>query len=451
MTDNKKNLEKENISNLLLRLSVPAIIGMMIQATYNITDTIFVGRALGENGVYAIGGLAVAFPVQMIIMATALAIGIGGASLISRSIGKNDLDRAERTFGNVILLVFISSIGIIVFGTIYLSPILQAFGATDTILPYSYDYLQIILYGTFFFSFALAVNSIVRAEGNANIAMYSMIISAGLNILLDPLFIFGLGMGIRGAAYATVISQFICALYLIHYYLNGKSIIKFRLKNLKPDFRIINEISAIGISPFVRQGSSSIVVIVLNNVLVIYGGDVSVAVFGIMSRLLMFTIMPVMGIVHGVQPIIGFNYGAKNYDRVIQSVKLSAFVASGISFAGFLLLFLFPEQLMNIFTSDKMLIEEGISAIRISVLALPFVGFQIIGSALYQSIGKARPSFILSMSRQVFFLIPLVIILPRFFELNGVWIAFPISDLLAFALTFTMVSRELKSLNIEEV
>lgn len=439
-------LANEKIGKLLFKLSVPAIFGMLVQAFYNIVDTVFVGHAYGVDSIQAIGGIAVAFPIQMIGMAVSIAIGIGGASIISRCLGERESKKADRIFSNLIFLSLFSSFLITVIGLVYIVPLLKIFGATDTILPYSFEYLEVILYGTVLFSLAMVTNNVARSEGNAKVAMNSMMMSGGLNIILDPLFIFTFGMGIRGAAIATVLSQGIGVLYITRYFLSGKSTFTFSLSNLKPDLKIITEVLAIGAAPFARNVSSSLMVIILNNLLAFYGGDTAIAVFGIINRLLMFTLMPMFGIIQGLQPIVGFNYGARNFERVRESVKLAILITTGMSIAGFLVLYLFPEQLFGIFSKDLQLITEGKSAVRIMVLATPLVGFQVVGGALYQALGKAKPSLFLSMCRQVLFLIPLVLVLPIYFDLSGVWAAFPLADALAFAVTLIMVIREFRLL-----
>jgi putative MATE family efflux protein len=445
--ERSKLLADESIGKLLFKLSAPATIGMIVQALYNVVDTVFVGQALGENSIQGIAGIAIAFPIMMIVMSIALAMGIGGSSIISRALGEKNHEKAERTMGNILSLVIISSVLITILGSIFIVPILKLFGATETILPYSLDYLSIILLGSVFFIYALAMNNVVRSEGNAKVAMYTMVASAGLNILLDPVFIFGFDMGIKGAAIATILAQAVGAFYLVHYFATGRSMLNFHMRYLKPDIAIVKEILAIGSSPLARNASSSLMIIVLNNALAVYGGDIAIAIFGIINRLFMFTFMPMFGVIQGLQPIVGYNYGARNFDRVKQSVRLSIAITTIMSVTGFLLLFLFPEQLFSIFSSDQELINSGQYATRIMVIAVPLVGFQIVGASFYQAIGKAKPSFILSMSRQLLFLIPFVLILPNFFQLTGVWMAFPLSDGLSFLVTLIMVNREFRLLN----
>ncbi|HIH75006.1 MAG TPA: MATE family efflux transporter [Methanosarcina sp.] len=446
MDERSRMLADEKIGKLLFKLSVPATIGMLVQAFYNLVDTIFVGRAYGAESIQAIGGIAVAFPIQMIGMAISLAIGIGGASIISRRLGERELEKAEKTFANLIFLSLFSSLTMTVAGLAYIIPLLKTFGATDTILPYALEYLEVILYGTVLFSLAMVSNAVIRSEGNAKVAMNSMLISGGLNVILDPIFIFSFGMGIKGAAIATVLAQAIGVLYVIRYFLSGKSILGFHFGALRPDRNIITEVFAIGMSPFTRNVSGSFMVIILNNLLAFYGGDLAIAVFGIINRLMMFTLMPMFGIIQGLQPIVGFNYGAKNFGRVRDTIKLAILATTCMSIAGFLILYLFPEQLFGIFSSDLQLITEGKSAVRVIVLATPLVGFQVVGAAFYQALGKAKPSLFLSMCRQMLFLIPLVIILPKYLNLSGVWAAFPLADALAFTVTVFMVIREFRLL-----
>ncbi|KXS42274.1 MULTISPECIES: MATE family efflux transporter [Methanohalophilus] len=438
-------LGSENIGKLLFRLSAPAAVGMVVMGLYNIVDTIFVGRALGSESVQGIGGIAVSFPVMMIAMAISLAIGLGGSSIISRRLGSDDLEGAEHTFGNIVGLSLSLGFLVLIFGSIFIVPILKAFGATPTILPFARDYLQIILYGTPLITFAQAINNVVRSEGNAKVAMYTMLIGAGFNILLDPILIFGLDMGIKGAAAATVISQSVTTIFLIHYFLSGKSSLQFHAGFMRLDKGIIREMVAIGASPFARNSSTSAIVLVVNNILALYGGDVSIAIYGIFNRMLMFSLMPMIGLLQGMQPIVGFNYGAHNFKRVRETLRISIMSSSVIAVAAFLLLFFLGANLFSIFTTDATLIEEGTGATKIMVLAVPLLGIQFVSGGMYQALGKARPSFILSTARQVF-LLPLVLVLPWFFDTTGVWMAFPISDLLAVLLAVYMFMKEYRLL-----
>ena len=448
MNEHSELLAKERIGKLLFKLSAPAMVGMLVQAMYNIVDTIFVGRAVGFMG---IAGLTIVFPIQILVMAFAQTIGIGGASIISRSLGSGDMERAHKTFGNIISLVILISAAVMLIGGLYLEPVLRIFGATESILPYAAEYLSIILFGTFFFVLAVACNNVARAEGNAKVAMNTMLISAGLNLVLDPIFIFGLNMGIRGAALATVLAQASMSLYLIYYFLSGRSTLILKIENLKIIPNIFRETMAIGASSFTRQASASIMVVIINNSLAFYGGDLTIAVFGVINRLLMFAFMPMFGIVQGLQPIIGFNFGAGNPDRVRKAIQMSILVTTGMSAVAFLSFMFFPEAFIRLFSSEQELIQLGTEAIRIITLALPLVGFQLIGGSIYQALGKPLPALILAMSRQVLFFIPAVLLLPLYFNLQGVWMAFPAADILAFIVTYFLVRGEMRLLKEEMV
>ena len=279
--------------------------------------------------------------------------------------------------------------------------------------------------------------------------MLTMVISGVLNIILDPIFIFGLGMGIKGAAIATVISYFSSAIFLVKYFVSGHSTLVFRTRDLRPDIPIIKEVCALGLAPFARNSSMSIVVVFVNNILAVYGGDVPIAVYGIFNRLFVFASMPLIGLLQGMQPIIGFNYGARNFERVVETLRLSLGISTAIAVFDFILLFAMAPFLFSVFTTDEQLIEVGVSATKIMVLAVPLLGIQFVSAGLYQALGKALPSFILSMARQTVFLLPLLFLLPLRYELNGVWMAFPIADALAFLLTVGMLFREYRIIQSE--
>ena len=441
---NNHILADDNIGKLLFRLSAPATLGMFVMALYNVVDTIFIGHSVGKLG---IAGISIVFPFQMFVMAIGQTLGIGGASLISRSLGAGNIEKAEKTLGNVIFSVVIFGISLAIFGSFFIDKILLVFGATETILPYAREYMQIILFGTILFTFLMSSNNIIRSEGKAKVAMGTMIISAVLNIILDPIFIFSFKMGVRGAAIATVIAQFISVIYIVFFFCSGKSVLKFKLINLKFNIPILKEVFAIGASAFARQSAQSFLIIVLNNSLGLYGGDISIAVFGVVSKLIRFIIMPIFGIAQGLQPIAGFNYGAKQYGKAWKALKLALFSGVTISTLGSLLVISIPGTLMKIFTNDTLLINEGVHSLKIFILAFPLVGFQVVGATVFQAFGKAIPALFLSLSRQILFLIPLILILPGFFHLDGIWFAFPVSDVLATIVTLMMLYREKKRFN----
>jgi putative MATE family efflux protein len=436
-------LANEKIWKLLLKLSAPAMIAMIVQSLYNVVDTIFVGRYVGINGIAAI---AIAFPIQMIIMAFSFTVGIGSASIISRSWGANDLDTAEYTLGNSFTIGVILSLIISVIGIVFTPSILTAFGASSKVLPYSVAYLRIILVGTIFTVFMISTNNVIRAEGNAKMAMMVMLTSAIINIILDPIFIIVLHMGIRGAAIATVIAKFAGVCIQLYYFLLGNSAIRFHIKKLALRKRIVIDIFAIGSSAFIRQIVGSVMIVILNKLLLYYGGDIAIAAYGVIHRILMLSFMPMFGIAQGLQPIIGFNYGAKNIKRVIESIKISIVCVTSISIFSFLVLTVFSGFFIGLFNKNQTLVSLGIKSLRIIILAFPIVGFQIVVSSMYQSMGKIFPAIILSMLRRIIFFIPLVLIFPLFLGLNGIWITFPVADILAGIITAVMMIFTMRNL-----
>ncbi|MGD9908602.1 MAG: MATE family efflux transporter [Mesotoga sp.] len=450
--DIHKMLGEEKIGRLLLNLSLPATIGMLVQAMYNFVDTIFVGKGVGSMG---IAGISISLPVQIFVMAFAQMFGIGGASVISRSLGERDHKKARRAAGNV--MVFSVAFGLVMtlLGQFFLDQLLIMLGASEAIIPYAREYLGIILLGSAFFSFGMAMNHVVRAEGKPKIAMAAMLISAVLNIILDPIFIFSLNLGIWGAALATVLSQAATSIYVLFYFLSGKSLLRVSLRSLIPEWRIMRETVSVGLSAFSRQVAGSLLAVVLNNSLVFYGGDIAVAVYGVINRLLMVFIMPMFGVNQGFLPIVGYNYGARKMRRARESVKLASAVTTVIALFSSIVMFLFARQLISIFTDETELIESTIYALRIVILATPTIGVQVIASGMFQALGKALPALFLSLLRQIIILIPLILVIPRFLGINGIWISFPLADLIAFAISLVFYLRELKifrsgELNVEE-
>ena len=438
MKQQSERLGRDPIPRLLVSLAVPASVGMLVMALHSVIDTIYIARGVGTIGVAAV---AISFPVQMIFLALSGALGIGGGSVISRALGANDLEKANRAFGNILSMVLAVSVIGAFLGLIFLTPMLILFGSSETIMPYARDYLGIILYGTISFAFGFSINNIVRAEGNAKMAMLTMIMSSVLNILFTPVFMFVLDMGIRGAAFGTVVAQGVTAIYLLLYFLTGKSSLSIRLHYLFPRYILIREILAVGASAFARQGSASVMLIIANNLLIHYGGDLAIAVLGIIHRVMMFTLMPILGVVQGMLPLVGFNYGARKQIRVNESIYLSMKVSTIIASSAFLLVMAVPGPLMMVFTPDPAAIEMGRSALRIMFALSMTVGIQMVTGGVFQALGKAREAFFISLARQVLFLIPLLILLPLFFDLTGVWLAFPLADLLSFILTLWLIRR----------
>jgi putative MATE family efflux protein len=441
MDEKSEFLGTENIRRLLFKLSTPVIIGMLAQALYNIIDTLFIGRAYGADSVKAIGGLSIAFPVQMIIMAFGIVLGTGGASIISRALGAKENKKAEKVLGNVFTLNFILSVLLAVFCLYYLDPILRIFGATAGVLPYARDYLKVIIAGGIVFVYGVSVQNIVRAQGNTRLAMNVMLLGVGLNTLLAPIFIFGFGMGVQGAATATVLAQGVASVWLLLYCIKGKGAVKFRSETLKPDLKIIKEIGTVGLGSFVMESASSVMMIFVYNALAIYGGDASIAVFGTVMRINSFIFLPLLGMAFGLQPIVGFNYGAKRYGRIVEAVKLSLAMTTTFGILGLVIIYLLREQLLGLFSTDLEYLAVGKDAIIIMILGTPLIGMNVVTSTLFQALGKAKPAFLLSISRQLLFLIPAVVLLPRLYQLDGVWAAFPVADSLAFLLSSFLLFR----------
>lgn len=442
---NKKNhiLADKHIGRLLFKLSLPATIGMLVQALYNVVDTIFVGQGVGT---IAIASLTIVFPIQMIVMAVAMMIGMGSASIISRSLGAGETARANNALGNVLMIIAALGVTVAILANIFINPLLIIFGASETILPYARDYARIILSGSVLFSFAMATNSIIRAEGRATIAMTTMLISAVLNIILDALFIFGFHWGIKGAAWATILAQATTVIWLLNYFISGKSSLKVTKADLRPNKKLIFEMMAIGSSAFVRQISGSFIAVIVNHSLKAYGGDLSIAIYGIVNRTLAFVMMPLLGIAQGVQPIVGYNYGARRFQETKRALRLGVEWTTAISITGFLALIMFPAEAVGLFTKDPALIDIGTGAIRIINLVLPTLGFQVIGATLFQSLGMARKALYLTIARQIL-VIPLILILPVFFNLNGIWWAHPIADTIFFFVTLALYVPQVKALS----
>ena len=445
MQNRSVRLGEEKISKLLWEFSIPAIVAMLVNAIYNVVDRIFIGNGVGSLG---IAGVTIGFPVMLLIMAFGMLVGIGATSLISIKLGEDKKEEAELIMGNGMLLLILLSILISVFGLIFLEPLLRLFGASEAVLPYAKDYMQIILSGTVFMSVGFGMSNFIRAEGDPKTAMNVMLIGAILNIILNPIFIYGFGWGIKGAAWATVLARTVSAFWVVYYFLSGKSSLSIRLANFKLNMPIVGKIAAIGAAPFAMQLSNSLLQVVMNNSLQFYGGDIAIAGMGVIMSIMTLMLMPVIGITQGAQPIIGFNYGAKKYHRVKATLKNAILIATMIATLGFLIIRLYPEQFIALFNKeDEALIAFGTHALNIFLIFLPIIGFQIVGAQYFQAVGKAKQAMVLSLARQVLFLIPLLLILPRFFELNGVLYAGPAADLLSSLVTAVWLFVEVRSLN----
>ncbi len=436
-------LGTEPILPLLIRLALPAMFSMFINALYNLVDAIFVGQAAGP---VAIAALAIAFPVQQIVLAFALMLGQGTASIVSRALGARRRDTAASAAGTA----FTASVALVAILTVlsitFLDGVLRIFGATAEVIPYGRDYLGIIMLSAPLLAATILANNLLRAEGKPTVAMKTILIGAVLNIILDPIFIFGLDMGIRGAAIATAISQTVSFVYALWFFASGRSGLEVRLHHLIPQVRLMRESAALGLPIFVRQAANSVIATLINNLLAIYGTAVSIAVYGTINRLLIFMFMPMFGMVQAFQPVAGFNYGAGLMSRVRQTVKITLISLGLYGTVAATLMMVFPHFLFRLFTTDVRLVNEGVPALRYIVAMLPFIGIQIVGASFFQSIGKARPAVILGLLRQVIMLIPLVILLPLFLGVTGIWIAFPVADLVATVVTALVLMRGVQGL-----
>lgn len=442
--DRAKLLGEEKVSKLLIKFSLPAIVGMTVNAIYNIVDRIFIGNFVDSLG---LGGITIAFPIMIILMAFGMLIGIGATSLISIRLGEGKKEEAELILGNAMVLLIVVSLTLSILGSIFLDPILKLFGASPQILPYAKEYLSIILLGAVFQSIGFGMNNFIRADGSPKMAMATMLIGAILNTILDPVFIIVFNMGIKGAALATIISQAVSATWVLNYFFSGKSSLKLKKENWILKSHIVKNILAIGSAPFAMQVAASGITTLLNRSLLAYGGDLAVSAYGAINSFSTILLMPIFGINQGSQPIIGYNYGAKNYDRVKKAFLLAITAATTITIIGFIVTRIFPAQLVALFNSkDKELVDIGANGMKIFFTMLPLIGFQIVSSNYFQATGKPKQAMLLSLSRQVLMLIPAILILPRFFGLNGVWMAGPTADFFSSLLTGAFILYELKKL-----
>lgn len=441
-----ERLGEEKIGKLLWSLSLPSILGMMAITIYNLADTIFIGRSVGTLG---IAGISVSLPLLMAINTFGHAIGLGGASIVSRALGAKDKAKANLTLNNLVTIIIVINFVVFTVAYLNLSALLKTFGANDEIMPYAYEYAVWALPGTFFLNFLFVIVNVIRAEGNARFPMIVQTIAASLNLIIDPIFIFVLGWGMMGAALATTISQFVGFVFVVWYYtINKKSVLRLHSDVILslPNKEITKETFALGSSSFGRQIASSVMTIVLNNALLYYSGSTAIAAFGIIFRLSMFIFMPLFGINQGFMPIAGYNYGAKNIQRVLDVMKKAIIWSTFFCFVAFFVFFFFARQLLGIFTTEPELLDIGTKAMRIFIVAFPVIGFQVVGSGLYQALGKAKASLFLALARQLLFLIPFVLLFPLLWGENGIWYSFPAADFLAAIITFFMMLFMVKKL-----
>ena len=444
MIINKNRLETDSIPKLLAEFSIPAIIGMLVNAIYNIVDRIFIGNdpELGSMGLAAV---SITYPVTLVLLAFALMVGVGGSTRFSISLGKKENEKAKFFLGNGVTLAIMAGLLFMILGNVFIEPILRILGASSAVLPYATDYLSVILYGAVFQSVAMALNNFSRADGNPRNSMISMMIGAGFNIIFDYIFIVQMGWGMKGAAYATIGGQFLSMTWQLAYFLGPKANVQLAIQNMKLKAAYVKDILTTGIPAFLLQIANSVLNIVINASLVAYGGDIAISVAGIITSATTIIIMMVSGLIQGLQPIISYNTGADRTDRVKEALKIASIIGGIISTIGFLVFQFYPEFVITLFNQETAVVDLGVNAIRIWTAAFPLVGIQIVWASYFQAVGKVRLASFLNLARQIIFLIPLILILSPIFELNGIYVAVPLAEGLAFVVTFIFLKSQFKT------
>lgn len=439
--DNKQatlELGTKPVSRLLMQYALPAIVAMVASSLYNMVDSIFIGQGVGA---LAIAGLAITFPFMNLSAAFGAAIGVGSCTFISMKLGQRDYAIANKILGNCMMLNIVVGLCFGGICLLFLDPILRFFGASDNTLPYARDYMQIILCGNVFTHLYFGLNAVLRSASKPRHAMYATIFTVVVNTILDPIFIYGLDLGIRGAAFATVLSQFLALSWQWRLFSNKNELLHFDYSLFRLDKPIVKNIIGIGISPFAMNACSCIVVIFVNTCLMKHGGDLAVGAYGIANRIGFVFVIVAMGVNQGMQPIAGYNYGAQNYDRLRKVVKLAISCATVVCTVGFLVAMFAAYPCARLFTKDESLINLASTAIRMMMMMFPIVGFQIVVTSFFQSIGKAKVSMFLSLSRQLLFLVPALAIFSEIWGLWGIWSAMPFSDALATVVAAVMMKK----------
>ena len=441
-------LGTERIRKLLVQYAVPAIIAMTASSLYNMVDSIFIGHGVGP---LAISGLALTFPLMNLAAAFGSLVGVGAATLVSMRLGQRDYDTAGKVLGNVFMLNLIIGVAFSIVTLLFLDPILYFFGASEATVGYAREYMTVILLGNVITHMYLGLNSVLRASGHPRKAMYATINTVVINTVLDPLFIYGFGWGIRGAAIATVLAQVISLVWQFRILSDRRELLHFRRGIYRLHAKIVRDILAIGMSPFLMNLAACFIVILINKGLKEFGGDLSIGAYGIVNRVVFFFVMVVMGLNQGMQPIAGYNFGAQQYDRVLRVLKLTAIGATCVTTCGFLLGELMPRLAVSLFTKDAELVRLAAEGMRITFVCFPIIGFQMVATNFFMSIGMAGKAIFLSLSRQLLFLLPGLVLLPPLFDQYtqwngswGVWCAMPLSDLLASIVAFLMLMHQLR-------
>ena len=438
-------LGTESIGKLLMQYAVPAIIAMTASSLYNMVDSIFIGHGVGTM---AISGLALTFPLMNLAAAFGSLVGVGASTLISVKLGQKDYDTAQRVLGNVFVLNILLGVSFTLIVMAFLDPILYFFGGSDQTVGYAKDYMQIILLGNAVTHLYLGLNAVLRSSGHPQKAMYATVATVVINTLLDPVFIYVFNWGIRGAAIATIVAQMISLAWQLKLFSNKEELLHFHRGIFRLKRKIVFDSLAIGMSPFLMNLAACFIVILINQGLKKYGGDLAIGAFGIVNRLVFVVVMIVMGLNQGMQPIAGYNFGARLYDRVNKVLKLTIVYATAVTTFGFLVGMLVPDLVVGIFTSDAELIELSSRGLRITVMFFPIIGFQMVTSNFFQSIGMAGKAIFLSLTRQMLILLPCLLILPHFFGAAGVWYSMPVSDVLASLIALVMLVIQFRKFKV---
>ncbi|MEG0283258.1 MAG: MATE family efflux transporter [Erysipelotrichales bacterium] len=433
---NREKMGSKRIPSLLLEFSLPATAGMLINALYNIIDRIFIGNS-PDIGSHGLAGLTVTFPIIIIIMAVALMCGVGGATLFSISLGERKPEEAKHIAGNAFSLAAITAIIVCVLNYIFMDSVLLSFGASSETLPYAREYMEIILLGGVFQAINMAGNNLIRADGSPSIAMLSILLGGIIHMILDPIFIYGFHWGMKGAAIATIIGQFTSTLWILHYYTKGKANYKLKRIHLRLNKDIAFKVMITGLPSFFIQTAASVLNIVLNTALLKYGGDLAISAMGIVNSFQTLLMLPMIGINQGALPIIGYNYGAKKYERIKETIKYAAVINTILAVVGFSLTQLFSQEIITLFNKTPELVDMGSKILRAWFLCLPIVGINLVFSNYFQAIGKVKPAIFLTLSRQILILIPLILILSSKYGFDGLIYAQPISDIASSILVFT--------------
>lgn len=450
--ENKHNfMETESITRLLIKFSIPAIVGMFVNALYNVVDRIYIGN-IKDIGHLGITGVGVVFPVVILIFSFSLLIGIGSAAAVSLKLGMKDREEAERFLGVAVFLSFAISAILMLVIFFYMDKIIYLIGGSSQTFIYAKGYLFYINLGVPAAILGLVLNSVIRSDGSPKIAMGTLLVGAITNIVLDPIFIFVFNMGVKGAAIATIISQYMSMFWTVYYFTSNRSKIKLIKKDIKFNFYKAKEICLLGSSAFAIQLGFGLVTYILNAVLKKYGGDTSIGAMAIVQAFMTFMAMPIFGINQGIQPILGYNYGAEKYKRVKEALYKGIFAATIICIIGYTSVRLFSDDLVKIFTTNTELEAITKYGLKAYTLVFPIVGFQIVSSIYFQAVGKPKMSFFISLSRQIIVMIPCLVILPIFFGLKGIWYAAPTADSIATLISYILVRKEIKKLNkLEEM